>query len=48
MSNQSYEKLHKLVKYLIKHKVMEVAEIARLLGIPLIEFISEFDDELHS
>lgn len=46
MSNQAYDKLHKLVAYLILHGILSKALIARILGLSLVDFLAEFDDEL--
>jgi hypothetical protein len=42
MSNTSYENLHKLVDYLIKHDIMEAEKLAKILGLELTQFIKEF------
>lgn len=43
--NESEEQLKKLVAYLIKHDNIEASEIAKVLGIPLKEFIKRFLEE---
>lgn len=42
MSNASYEKLHKLVDFLLKSDKMEAQDIAKLFGMSLAEFVQEF------
>jgi predicted HTH domain antitoxin len=42
VSNSSYENLHKLVDYLLKKGIIEAKDIAKLLGMSLKEFITEF------
>ena len=42
MSNQAYDKLHKLVDYLLKHGIMDAEDIAKLFGMSLKEFYIEF------
>lgn len=46
MSNEAYEKLHKLVKYLINNGFISRAKCAEVLGLSLIDFKDEFEDEL--
>lgn len=42
MSNVSYEDLHKLVDYLVKHHMMEPKDIAKVLGLNLKQFIEQY------
>lgn len=44
MSNASYENLHKLVDYVLKHHIMEVKDLAKLFNLSLTEFYAEFID----
>lgn len=44
MSNSSYDKLHKLVAYLIKHGPYNKEELAEILGMSYEDFLAEFDD----
>lgn len=44
MSNQSYDQLHKLVAFLIKHGFVSKVKLAEVLGISLVDFSGEFDD----
>lgn len=44
MSNDSYDKLHKLVAFLIQHGFVSRAKLSEVLGMSLIDFVNEFDD----
>ena len=44
MSNDAYDRLHKLVAFLIQHGLVSRAKIAGVLGMSLIDFVDEFDD----
>lgn len=44
MSNSSYDRLHKLVAFLIKNGLISRAKLAEVLGISLMDFKTEFDD----
>lgn len=48
MSNAAYEKLHKLVAYLMKHGIVSKARLARELGMSLVDFLEEFKDEVEA
>lgn len=46
MSNAAYEKLHKLVAFLVINGIVSKAKLSQVLGLSLIDFLAEFDDEL--
>ena len=46
MSNQAYDKLHKLVEHLVVNGIMSKAKISQVLGLSLIDFLAEFEDEI--
>ena len=46
MSNQAYDKLHKLVRFLIKENKLTATEVCFILEIPWEEFVEEFGDEV--
>lgn len=47
MSNQAYEKLHKLVKFLLKNNILNKADLVLIFDISKKEFELEFEDELN-
>lgn len=46
MSNQAYEKLHKLVAFLIINGIVSKAKLSQVLDMSLIDFLAEFEDEI--
>lgn len=46
MSNQAYEKLHKLVEHLVINGIMSKAKISQILDLSLVDFLAEFEDEI--
>lgn len=44
MSNSSYDRLHKLVAFLLKYGFVSRAKLSEVLGMSLIDFLQEFDD----
>lgn len=46
MSNEAYGKLHKLVEFLVQNGIVSKAKLSQVLGMSLIDFLSEFEDEI--
>lgn len=46
MSNQAYDKLHKLVAFLIINGIVSKSKLSQVLGMSLIDFLAEFEDEI--
>ena len=45
MKNDSEEKLHKLIQHVIKNKLMNLEEIAKVLNITTVEFVVEYEQD---
>jgi len=46
MSNQAYERLHKLVGFLVNNKILSEQKLATMFEVTLEEFEAEFVDDI--